>query len=269
MAEAPPSGKPQAVESDYFVQLFGFDLELTPVQTNLYFTIPDYHRHFLERIVKESDSFQPESLKYYLGMICGEAEPGGFKDVDKLAQRLWADYQDIRQEVTTCMALYRLSRLMFPLTGFDNLQPAFESSIMDMIEQGILPERGDLGLMTVVCLPEVERNLYFMDDIFRGLPAVWRGYLDNEIRPAEKTKSTVTPAKDAKKPSTREQYQEWTNKAVCLAKTGRYNNKLDICRAIKKQLDLDGGVSVTPEHIRDSIKISAKELKDISKKTRV
>ena len=65
----------------------------------------------------------------------------------------------------------------------------------------------------------------------------------------------------AKKQDTRDQYLEWRIEAIRLAKTRRYKNRLDICRAIKERIDLDEGVSVTAEHICRSIKFSDSDFK--------
>lgn len=65
----------------------------------------------------------------------------------------------------------------------------------------------------------------------------------------------------AKKQDTRDQYLEWRIEAIRLAKTRRYKNRLDICRAIKERIDLDDGVSVTAEHICRSIKFSDSDFK--------
>lgn len=206
MTEQPDSGKPQSVSQDYFIKRFGIDLALTSAQQKVYFTLPDCHRDMLENIIIQNPyNFQSKWLKSYLALICGdgEEESGYFKDEDKTAQRLWSDYLYFRQDVKTCMEVHEVSRLMFPLMGFHNLQSAFERCIRDLINDDVLPERGDGGLMAVICLPEFERIVHdHLDQVFHGLPDVWRGYLSEkkqsisvaEVVPEVTTKQQEAPS---------------------------------------------------------------------------
>lgn len=66
-----------------------------------------------------------------------------------------------------------------------------------------------------------------------------------------------------KKKNTQHQYSEWLDEAIRLAKSRRYKNKMDICRAIKNRIAVDEGVSFTAIHICRSIKISAAEFSEI------
>lgn len=67
------------------------------------------------------------------------------------------------------------------------------------------------------------------------------------------------------KKRTKNQYIAWENEAVRLAKSRRYKSKLEICRAIKRQIDLEEASSFTAEYICCSIKLSASDFKKIIK----
>lgn len=69
----------------------------------------------------------------------------------------------------------------------------------------------------------------------------------------------------SKKKNTRNQYLAWEDEAIRLAKSRRYKSKLDICRAIKRRIDLDEDASFTAEYICCSIKTSASDFKKIIK----
>jgi hypothetical protein len=65
-----------------------------------------------------------------------------------------------------------------------------------------------------------------------------------------------------------EQHREWEQEAVRLAKTRRYRNKLDICRSIKKRIELEDGTAISAEHICRTIKIPPSDFQQIIKNNR-
>ena len=75
---------------------------------------------------------------------------------------------------------------------------------------------------------------------------------------------TATNTNISKK-KTKNQRSTWESEAISLAKSRRYKNKMDICWAIKRRIDLEEGRSFTAGYICCSIKISADNLKEIIK----
>ena len=73
---------------------------------------------------------------------------------------------------------------------------------------------------------------------------------------------TATNTNISKK-NTKNQRSTWESEAISLAKSRRYKNKMDICWAIKRRIDLEEGRSFTAGYICCSIKISATSLKEI------
>ena len=77
------------------------------------------------------------------------------------------------------------------------------------------------------------------------------------------TPSAIGRTVKKRKKNIQHQYSEWLEEAIRLAKSRRYKNKMDICRAIKSRIAVDEGVSFTAIHICKSIKISAAEFSEI------
>lgn len=81
----------------------------------------------------------------------------------------------------------------------------------------------------------------------------------------EQPSHTVAPAVVKRKRYRQEQHREWEQEALRLAKTRRYKNKLDICRSIKKRLEIEDGTAVSAEYICRTIKITPDDIQKIIK----
>jgi hypothetical protein len=85
----------------------------------------------------------------------------------------------------------------------------------------------------------------------------------NRLSPDEQLSYDAEPSTTKKKRYSQQQHQEWEQEAIRLAKTRRYKNKLDICRAIRKRLELEDKTTVSAEHICRAIKIPPTDLQTI------